>query len=137
MTDMNKTIRWLRITYWWGIIADTIETIRMSFPTLFVSSGGLTISPDIGLKFGLLYGVPVMLGWILLLFWADRRPVERKGILLCLIPVIVAYMIVQGIGISMGVARFSNMALNFVLQTILISLCVISYVKARKIEGSE
>jgi hypothetical protein len=130
---MKSYILWLRIAYWWGIIADALETIRMSWPKLFVSSGGFNISPEsVEFRFGLLYGVPVMLGWTLVLFWADRRPVERKGILLCLLPVIAAYMIVQIVGISLGVVALTAMIPTFVLQTILFSLCSFSYANAAR-----
>ncbi|HOU14897.1 MAG TPA: hypothetical protein PKZ84_17455 [Anaerolineae bacterium] len=43
-----------------------------------------------------------MLGWTLLLLWADRKPLERKGVLLCLIPVVIAYMVVGIVGVRIG-----------------------------------
>lgn len=124
---MKNKVLWLRVTFWWGIVADAIETIRMTVPKLFLASTGINLAPDVGFRFGLLYGAPVMLGWTLLLFWADRRPLERKGVLLCLMPVVVAYMVVEIIGISMGLVTFAKMLPAFFLQTALVGLCIFSY----------
>ena len=128
---MNN-VTWLRVAFWWGVIADAIETIRMAVPKLFLASTGIELSPDIGFAFGLLYGVPVMLGWTLILVWADRRPVERKGVLLCLIPVIVAYVVVEIFAISLGIVAPARMMPTFVLQAALLGLCAFSYLASRE-----
>ncbi len=123
----KNRVLWLRITFWWGIIADTFEVIRMIIPQLFLATTGSPLMPDTGLRFGLLYGAPVMLGWTLVLFWADRKPLERRGVLLCLIPVVLAYLVVEIVGIQMGDIAFANMRLPFMMQVILIALCIFSY----------
>jgi undecaprenyl pyrophosphate phosphatase UppP len=128
---VKNRVLWLRITFWWGIIADAFETIRMAIPKLFLASTGVKLSPDAGFRFGLLYGVPVMLGWTLLLFWANRMPLERKGVVLCLIPVVFSYIVVEIVGIWMGIVTLSKVIPTFFLQTILIGLCIFSYVNAR------
>ena len=123
----KNRVLWLRITFWWGIIADTFEVIRMIIPQLFLATTGSPLMPDTGLRFGLLCGAPVMLGWMLVLFWADRKPLERRGVLLCLIPVVLAYLVVEIVGIQMGAIAFANMRLPFMMQVILIALCIFSY----------
>ncbi len=133
---MRSGVLCLRVALWWGIIADTFETVRMAVPRLFLISTGLELSPDVGFRFGLLYGVPVMLGWTLLLLWANRRPMERKGVVLCLIPVICAYMAVEAAGITMGIAALSKMIPTFFLQAVLVGLCVVGYVSASRRESS-
>jgi len=130
---MKRKILWLRITFWWGIIADAFEVIRMTFPRLFLTTTGSDLTPDTGFRFGLLYGAPVMLGWTLLLLWADRKPLERKGILLCLIPVVMAYIIVGIIGIRIGAVALAATAPTFVLQVALVALCLFSYLRARSL----
>ena len=127
---MNHKIVWLRITFWWGIIADTFEVIRMIIPQLFLATTGSSLTPDTSLRFGLLYGAPVMLGWTLILFWADRKPLERRGVLLCLIPVVLAYLVVEIVGIRMGAIALANMRLPFIMQVILIALCIFSYLRS-------
>jgi len=130
---MSRKVLWLRITFRWGIVADAFEVVRMTFPRLFLATTGSTLPPDTGLRFGLLYGAPVMLGWTLLLLWADRKPLERKGILLCLFPVIVAYILVGVVGIRIGAVALAAMIPTFVLQVALVALCLFSYLREQSV----
>lgn len=134
---MKHKILLLRITFWWGLLADAVETIRMTFPALFKSTTGLTLPVESGLQLGLLYGMPVMLGWTLLLFWADRKPLARRGVLLCLIPVIGAYFGVQAFAISKGLLPVQQTILPFILQSGLLGLCAVAYYLTRKTQGAE
>ncbi|MGC9393493.1 MAG: hypothetical protein ACP5J4_01415 [Anaerolineae bacterium] len=131
---MKRKILWLRITFWWAIIADAFEAIRMTFPRLFLATTGGTLTPDAGFRFGLLYGAPVMLGWTLLLLWADQKPLERKGVLLCLIPVIIAYIVVGLVGVRVDAVAPAAMVATLVLQMALLALCLFSYLGARTME---
>lgn len=131
LVKSGKTI--IRITLWWGIIADLIETIRMVIPQLFISTTGMHGIINNSFRFTLLYGAPVMLGWTILLFWADRKPIERKGIFLCLIPVIIGYFFVEAIGLQSGILDLQNTIPTFILQTILMILSIISYFTAKRI----
>ena len=88
---MKKKLLIIQITLWWGILADLFETIRLMLPHLFINTTSADLSLNEGTRFALLYGAPVMLGWTILLFWASRKPIERRGVLLCLMPVILAY----------------------------------------------
>ena len=70
---MDKRILLLRISYWVGAISDGLATLRMLFPN--IASGS-----EFRYASGL--GAALMLGWTFLLIWADRKPMERKGVLL-------------------------------------------------------
>ena len=129
---MNKKII-IRITLWWGIIADIIEAIRMALPQIFISTTGINATINISFRYALLYGVPVMLGWSILLFWTDRKPIERRGIFICLIPVIIGYIIIEIIGIKIGLLNIQNTITTFILQTIFLILTIISFIKAVRI----
>ena len=73
----------------------------------------------------------MMLGWTVLLIWADRRPLERKGVLLItLLPVVVGYIVLEIVAISTGVSTFWRMLPNLVMQAVLIGLFTYSYVNA-------
>jgi len=133
---MKRRFILLRITFWLGIIADAIETIRMTFPKLFISTTRIKLTPDISLQFGLLYVMPVMLGWTILLLWADRKPLERRGILLCLLPVVIAAVGVEIFAISKGFVSVQQMIPAFVSQSILIGLSIVSYSITRKVEAA-
>ncbi len=117
----------LRVTFWWGLIADAVETIRMLAPELMKSTTGLTLPVDSGLQFGLLYGMPVMLGWTLILFWADRKPLERRGLLLCLIPVVLSYIGVELFAIAQGWLPVQTMIFPFFSEAVLLGLSLVSY----------
>ncbi len=127
----------IRITLWWGIIADLIETIRMVIPSLFITTTGLNATYNNSFRFALLYGAPVMLGWTLLLFWAARKPIERKGIFVCLVPVIIGYFVVEMVGIRMGVLTLKNTLPTFILQTFLLIMSIISFYVARESEKKD
>ncbi len=77
---MKSQVRWLRIAYWWGIIQD----LFFSFP--FLSPEELK-QPLFGIN-------ALVFAWTLLLFWADRKPLERKGVML-FTTIIVAIKIAQ------------------------------------------
>ena len=129
---MNKKMLIIKITLWWGLIADLFETIRMIIPQLFIRTTGASASLNNGFKFALFYGAPVMLGWTMLLFWTGRKPIERRGVFLCLIPVILSYFIVEITGININVLSLYQTIPTFILQSILFSLTIISYIFARR-----
>ena len=77
---MKTQIIWLRISYWTGAVADGFATYLMLFPNI---AGGVEYRYALGMAASL------MLGWTFLLIWADRKPVERKGVhLLTAFPVV-------------------------------------------------
>lgn len=131
---IKKRILMLRITYWWGIIADAVETVLMTFPKLFIASTGANVRPEPGFNLALMYGAPVMLGWTLLLFWADRKPLERRGVLLCLIPVVVAYFFVEILAVSRGIIPLKNMVPVFIVQPLFLFMIILSYCNAEAAE---
>ena len=128
-----KKMTVIRITLWWGMIADLLETIRLIVPQVFIKTVGLNTGVSNELRFALLYGAPVMLGWTLILFWANKKPIERKGVFLCLIPVILSYFIVEITGLNMGVINIPQTIPTFFLQGILLILAVVSYLFAKEI----
>jgi hypothetical protein len=124
---MNNKIRWLRISYWAGALADAYAAFRWMFPDMFPGS-----SVDISYNLGIKWGVALMLGWTFLLIWADRKPLERKDILLLTIcPVIVGLMITSVTIFVAGFGTIGSLILNLSILTILIVLMTFSYLNAR------
>lgn len=41
---MKRSLLLLRITFWWGIVADAMETARMLVPGLFIQSIGAVVN---------------------------------------------------------------------------------------------
>ncbi len=129
---MNNKTRLLRISYWWGIIADAVMAVLMLLPNLFVRVMNVNLEPDAGFTFGLINGAPLMIGWTILLLWADRKPVERKDILLLTLPVVAGYVIVEVYSIASALTTLGQMLPLFIAQTSMSSMFVVSYLKARK-----
>jgi len=124
---MNTKIRWLRISYWAGAIVDAYAAFRMMFPEMFPGSRA-----DIGYNLGMKWGVALMLGWTFLLIWADRKPFERKDILLLTAcPVIVGLMITSVATFAAGFGTIDALILNLSIMTILLILMTFSYLNAR------
>ncbi|WOF73022.1 hypothetical protein QMT40_000648 [Parvibaculaceae bacterium PLY_AMNH_Bact1] len=99
----------------------------MIFPSLFLATSGFDLPLVPGLTIGLLYGAPVMFGWTLLLIWANNDPMGRKGVVLCLVPVVMAYIAVEIVAISMDVVTTEQMAPTFILQSVLLVLLISGY----------
>ena len=116
---------WLRVSYWAGALTDAIAALRMLFPQL---ANGVEYRYAMGL------GASLVLGWTLLLIWADRKPVERKGVLL-----LTVFPVITGIIIAELYAYFTGfMELESVLPTVvyllaLSALMAISYLRAREL----
>ncbi len=90
--------------YWLGVIVDGFWALALVCPPLF---GLLTGRPDFepDLRFRLTMGIAasLMAGWTLLLAWASRNPVERRGVLLLTAcPVITGLAVVTVVGIVSG-----------------------------------
>ena len=75
-----------------------------------------------------------MFGWTFLLIWADRDPVNRKGILLLTIFVISGMFLTSGYIMWIGVVPVSNMMGLVVWQVVLSVIFAAGYVTAGNLE---
>jgi hypothetical protein len=129
---MENRIRWLRIGYWLGIVMDAIAFICMLFPSFFLRVVSVNIAVDTGLSWALRFGAPLMAGWTVLLYWADRKPVERKDVLLItLCPVVLGITSFWLYTIAMGLASFGQMLPILLQQAVLIAVFGYRYYQAR------
>ena len=79
----NNAVRWLRASYWAGAALDALAALSMLVPSLFAATNGLPdFHPGLDYRYAMGMGDSLMLGWTALLLWADRKPLERKGVLL-------------------------------------------------------
>lgn len=125
---MEKKIRWLRFSYWVGAVIDFLAAIQMI---------SLMIIEDTGPLYNIAAGsgASLMLGWTFLLVWADRKPMERKGVLIITIfPVILGIMTTQALGFVFGFVPLTEEAPVFLMQVILIVLFSFSYINARGVK---
>lgn len=130
---MKNTILLLRISYGWGIIADALMAFLMLHSDLFVRFTNVNLAVDDGLRFGLRYGAPLMIGWTFLLLWADRKPMERKDILPLTLVVVAGYVITEVYSVVSGEARLSQVLPLFAMQVLMSAVFVYSYMRARNL----
>jgi hypothetical protein len=120
---MDKRILLLRISYWVGAIADGLATFRMLFPRIVSGSE---------YRYALGLGASLMLGWTFLLIWADRKPMERKGVLLLTaFPVCTGLILAEIYAFTSGVITLNKMLPTAIFLIMLIILFSFSYFYAR------
>ena len=131
----NKTIL-LRVSYWFGAVLDGVMVIPMLFPSVGGAMLGIdNFDPGNEYKYAMMIGASLMLGWTVLLIWADRKPLERKGIILITVIPVVIGMVLAGIfAASVGMVRVESMIPTWILQTILLILFSYSYFSTSKAE---
>jgi len=131
---MNNKILRLRISFWVGAIADAIVGIAMLCPSLVARAYGLdNFNPGNEYKVAMGMGASLMLGWAVLLLWADRKPLKRKGILLITIFPAIAGLMATGVyAVNSGFIAFEQMLPTWIFQLGLIGLFLFSYFKAGK-----
>jgi predicted neutral ceramidase superfamily lipid hydrolase len=129
----NQTIL-LRIAYRAGAIFDGI----MVFPLLFPKIAGIMFkiadfNPGVETRYVMYVGASLMLGWTILLIWADRKPIERRGvILITACPVVIGLTIANIYGVSCRFVKLENMLPTLILQAIILVLFFFSYAYSAK-----
>jgi hypothetical protein len=137
---LQKQILLLRLSYWIGIIIDGLVAIEMVFSFLLGNNSpfvGISASIHGGLEYQYAEGIGAtfMIAWTILIYWADRSPVERRGILLLTVfPVVVGIILTQFFGVIVGVNTLSAVLMNILITPAISVLMFYSYWNAgRKI----
>jgi hypothetical protein len=126
---MGKQILWLRISYWVGAVADGFATYRMLFPK---------IAHGVEYRYALGLAASLMLGWTILLIWADRKPMERKGVLLLTaFPVVSGLLLAELYAVFSGIVPLGKMLPTGIFLVGLITLFSFSYFNARRMVDEE
>ena len=88
---MKSQVLWLRVAYWVGVFLDAKACAWMLSPRPVIAmSNTHDYYPGWDYRYAMAFGAALMAGWTVLLIWADRKPIERRGVLLITIcPVIV------------------------------------------------
>ena len=132
MKSFDK-ILFLRISYWAGAVLDGIAFLIMMFPPLFALNNGLkNFDPGVEYRYAMGMGAPLMLAWTVLLLWADRKPVERKDILLITLLVVLGEVLTEIYGVAAGFIMAPAMFLTWTIQFVLSALFIFSYWNASR-----
>lgn len=126
---MRNQIIWLRISYWIGAVADGFATYRMLFPK---------IAHGVEYRYALGLAASLMLGWTILLIWADRKPLERKGVLLLTaFPVVSGLLLAELYAVFSGIISLERMLPTGIFLVGLITLFSFSYFNAKSAADEE
>jgi len=127
---MKNKINFLRISYWFGAVLDGIMVIPMLFPRIGGEMFGINnFNPGNDYKYAMMVGASLMLGWTVLLIWADRKPVERKGIILItIIPVVIGMILAGVFAVIVGLIHWQNMLPTWIIQLLLLIVFFYSYI---------
>lgn len=118
---MKKPIIFMRLSYWTAAIADFVVGILLLIPERM---GATEITYPMGLA------SVVVFSWAVMLMIADRKPIERKWILIPTILVVTLIAIVRTWFSMEGVIKFNLALLLFAIA--LIILMAFSYYYASK-----
>jgi hypothetical protein len=132
----RNAILWLRTSYWAGAMLDLLAGLTMLFPALFAVNNQLSSfypAPDYRYAMGM--GAPLMLAWTVLLLWADRKPMERKGLLPITLLVVLGEVANEIVAARSGYITTAALIPTWIVQAILSGLFVFSYLNARKAES--
>jgi len=133
---MDDAVRWLRISYWAGAILDALAALSMLSPEVFAATNGLqNFHPGIEYRYAMGMGASLMLGWTALLLWADRKPLERKGVLLItLLPVVLGLALNEFVAVRGGFLSIWMTVPVWFVQAVITSLFIFSYLNARRLQ---
>lgn len=134
--DTSKIIKFLRVSYWAGAIFDALVIIPMLSPKVAsIAFGIANFNPGVDYRYAMDIAASLMLGWVALLIWADRKPLERRGaLLLTIFPVLIGLIISGVYAVTSGFIPLNKMSPTWVMQGIIVLLYGFSYLKANKLD---
>lgn len=130
--NRRQRIIFLRVSFWLGAILDAIAAIQLMLPEIWLNFYGLSAQTSPILTYALATGATLMWGWTALLIWADRKPLERKGVLLLTVIPVVGLALNNVYAATSGLSSIQSMAPTLTLQCVLAGLFLFSYLNARK-----
>jgi hypothetical protein len=130
---MNRKILLLRIACWLGAIFDAAMLPPMLYPPLGAAMFGIAdFHPGPEYRYAMYVGASLMAGWTALLLWADRKPLERRGvILLTIIPVIAGMIAASLFSVASGLVTAGGILPILVLQVSLTAFFLGAYLSSR------
>lgn len=131
----SKARKFLRASYWVGAVFDALVIIPMLLPKVASVAFGIpNFNPGNDYGYAMYIAASLMLGWVFLLIWADRKPVERSGVLLLTVFPVLTGLIFSGIyAVTSNLIPVDKMLPTWIMQAILALLFGFSYLNANKL----
>jgi hypothetical protein len=138
--SVKNRVMLLRISFWIGAILDGIYAINMSLVWLIESYEGIDPMKLVrfvgGLQSRYIWGIATifMISWTILLIWADRKPLERRDVILITsFPLITGLLVDTFFAISVNLVSWVDILLVQSVYICLIVLFAASYLLTREI----
>ena len=130
---MDEDARLLRTTFLLGAVIDAGALAPMLHPRLAELLWGFEKS-DGRYGFAMRMGASLMAGWTLLLFWAARKPFERRAVAPMTVQVIAGLAAAEALAVKSGDMVLGKALPSWVMQAVLTLLFLTGH--ARTIVGS-
>jgi hypothetical protein len=130
---MNRGNHLLHAAFRTGAVLDAAMLLPMLFPTFGAALFGLSgFHPGPEYRYAMYVGASLMAGWTVLLLWADRKPLERRGvILLTVVPVIFGMIGSTLYAAASGLPAPAGMFPMLGIQVSLVALYLGAYIGSR------
>lgn len=116
----------MKIAFFVGIVTDALALVPMlcaPVAKFFWGLGDFTGS----YFFAMGYGASLMLAWTLLLCWAYRKPLERKGVALLTILILICFVATEIASAANGILPFAKLLPSLILQAMWLVLYGFGY----------
>ncbi len=122
--------RLLRAAFLAGAVTDAGALVPMLSPRFADLLWGLHDESGT-YRFAMGYGASLMLGWIILLLWAYRRPLERRAVAAFTAVVIAGLIVAEVCAVQAGVVAGVRIVPTWVLQALLLALFAAAFYSGR------
>ncbi len=131
----SRTITLLRIGYWIGIILDAVAFVQMAFPSIGLQMLKANIALSNEYVFAINFAAGLMLAWTLLLFWADRIPLERKMVIPLTMIIIIWNICTMIFGVRVNLLPVETLLPQIIMGSLLLiyyAFCMLISFKMKK-----
>jgi len=128
----RKSVVLLRVAFWVGAVFDAMTIIPMLVPRIGARVFGLVnFAPGPEYRYAMSLAAALMLGWTALLLWADRKPVERRGVLPLTVVAVIGLAAAGTYAVVAGVVPAKRMAPTWMWQGVISVFFAFAYLRSR------
>jgi hypothetical protein len=134
MSKIESSLKFAKAVCIFGAVFDALTLPPMLLPSVGEKMFGMqNFFPGPDYRYAMNVGASLMLGWTLLLLWAARRPMERAGVLLLTVVVVIGLFAAGMSAVLSGLIPLKNMIPVFVLQSVVMALFSAGYMKVHRL----